>query len=173
MTQAPIESAVTGGFEPPSNTQLSVFLDNRVGRLLDLLQIFEGQHLTLAGFSVLDSANHAVVRVLTSNALLARRLLNRHGLPFSECDVLAVELGPGHGLARMSSLLLQAELNIHYAYPLLVWPRGVPSIVLACDDPVMAGQLLRRHRFTLFGENDMGDNRPHSTPGNPTDPTSN
>jgi len=167
MTQAPIESATTGGYEPPRNTQFSVFLDNRVGKLLVLLDVFEGQSLTLAGFSVLDSANHAVVRVLTSNAELAQRLLARHDLPCSENEVLAVELGDGFGLAKMSKLLLQAELNIDYAYPLLVRPRGLPAVVLACDDPVMAGQILRRHGFTLFAENDMGDNRPRAAPGDP------
>ncbi len=173
MTQAPFETSTTQGFEPPRNTQLSVFLDNRVGKLLELLTIFEGQALTLAGFSVLDSANHAVVRILTSNAELAKRLLARHSLPYSLCEVLAVELGDGKGLARVSGLLLQAELNIHYAYPLLVRPRGLPAVVLACDDPLMAGQILRRRQFTLFAENDMGDNASRSTPGNPTDPTSN
>ncbi len=173
MTQAPVETKPAGAFEPPRNRQFSVFLDNRVGKLLDLLEIFEGQMLALAGLSVLDSANHAVVRVLTSNADLARRLLGRHDLPFSECDVLAVELGEGRGLAMMSRLLLAAELNIHYAYPLLVRPRGLPAIVLACDDPVLAGQILRRKHFTLLAENDMGDNASRSTPGGPTEPTSN
>ena len=173
MTQAPVETKPAGAFEPPRNRQFSVFLDNRVGKLLDLLDVFEGQMLALAGLSVLDSANHAVVRVLTSNSDLAQRLLRRHELPFSECDVLAVELGEGRGLAMMSRLLLAAELNIHYAYPLLVRPRGLPAIVLACDDPVLAGQILRRKHFTLLAENDMGDNASRSTPGGPTEPTSN
>ena len=78
------------GYEPPRNTQFSVFLDNRVGRLLDLLEVFDGH--ALAGLTVVDSADHAVVRVLTARAELASRLLQRHGLAFSESEVLAVKM---------------------------------------------------------------------------------
>ena len=57
--------------------------------------------------------------MLTSHGDLARRLLQRHQLPFSEVGVLAVELGEGKTLAEMCRALLAAELSIHYAYPLI------------------------------------------------------
>jgi len=92
MAQAPVAEQTGFRFEPPRNTQFSVFLDQRVGRLLDLMEIFSGQALTVAGLSVVDSADHAVVRIITSRGELARRLLNRHNLPFSEAAVVAVEV---------------------------------------------------------------------------------
>jgi len=168
MSQAPVEAATTGGFQPPRNTQFSVFLDNRVGKMLDLIETFSGQALVMAGFSVVDSSDHAVVRVLTSNAELARRLLSRNDLPFSETEVLAVELGGEGDLQRICSCLLAAEINIHFAYPLLVRPRGLPAVVVDVDDTVLAAQVLRKKLFTLFGENDLGDNASRNTPGAPT-----
>ena len=171
MTQAPTDVATTRGYEPPRNTQFSVFLDNRVGRLSDLLETFDGHALTLAGLSVVDSADHAVVRLLTSKADLARRLLNRNEHPFSEVEVVAVELADSADLLRVCECLLHAELNIHYAYPLLVRPRGYPVVALHTDDTTLAGNLLRRHHFYVLAENDLGDNAPGSTPGTPNDPT--
>lgn len=173
MTQAPVELETTQSFEPPSNTQFSVFLDNRVGRLKDLMTVFSGQPLTLAGFSVIDAADHAVVRVLTSNALLAGRLLERNDLPFAQDAVLVVELSRGYTLVRLCEALLQAEMNIHYAYPLMVRPRGAPAVVLHTDDMHFAAQLLRRKLFTLLAENDLGDNAPGSGTGTPNDPNVN
>ena len=173
MSQAPVEAATTGGFQAPSNTQFGVFLDMRVGKLLDLLRVFEGQALTLAGLSVVDSADHAVVRIVTSNAILARRLLERHGMPYSMADVLVIELDGSRGLTDVCEVLVRAELNIHYAYPLIVQPRGLPTIVLHTDDIHFAAQLLRRKLFTLFGENDLGDNRPRSNLNDPTGPSRN
>lgn len=170
MTQAPVELDTGYGFKPPSNTQFNVFLDNRVGKMLDLLQVFEHGYLTLAGLSVLDSVDHAVIRLVTSDCALARRLLERHGLPYSETDVLVVELDSEHTLEGMCEVLLRAELNLHYLYPLLVAPRGLPCVALHTDDRTFAAQLLRRKLFTLLGENDLGDNRPHSHPGTPNDP---
>ena len=171
MSQIPIETPTARGFQPPVNTQFSVFLDNRVGRLMDLLEIFDNaSQITLAGLSVVDSADHAVVRLLTSRAELARRLLNRCEHAFSEIDVVAVEIDADKTMVNVCEVLLAAELNIHYAYPLLVRPRGLPVVALHTDDTVMAGQLLRRHMFTVLAENDLGDNASGSTPGDPTGP---
>lgn len=171
MSQAPVSDQITYGYEPPRNTQFSVFLDNRVGKLLDLVQVFHNQQAVLAGLSVVDATDHAVVRLLTSRADLSRRLLKRHQLPFSEAEILAVELGHGKTLAELCRTLLGAELNIYYAYPLLIQPRGLPVIALHTDDLLLSAQLLRRKLFTLLAENDLGDNASHGTEGNPNFPT--
>ncbi len=171
MSQTPVSEQTARGFEAPRNTQFSVFVDNRVGRLLEVIEVFHGKPLVLAGLCVVDSADHAVVRLMTSHADLARRLLERHQLPFSEVNILAVELGEGKTLPEMCRCLLAAELGIHYAYPLLVRPRGLPAIAIHTDDPQLSAQILRRKLFTLLAENDLGDNSSRSTPGNPNDPT--
>ncbi len=170
MSQAPVSDQTARGYEPPRNTQFSVFVDNRVGRLLEVIEVFHGKPLVLAGLSVVESADHAVVRILTSHGDLARRLLERHQLPFSEANVLAVELGEGKTMAEMCRALLAAELSIHYAYPLLVRPRGLPALAIHTDDPLLSAQILRRKLFTLLAENDLGDNASRNTPGNPNDP---
>lgn len=170
MSQAAVGTPLTHGYESPTNTQFGVFLDNKVGKLLDLVDIFRGHVIELAALSVVESADHAVVRVVTSRAELARRLLNRAELPYSETEVLVVEIGMGKTLSMMCRSLLAAELNIKYIYPLLVQPRGLPAVVVHTDDMLLSAQILRRKLFTLFGENDLGENRPHDTPGTPNDP---
>ena len=167
MSQATLNPVTTYGFEPPRNTQFSVFLTSRVGQLLDLMRIFDGQAVTLAGLAVVDAADHAVVRVLTSRAELTRRLLLRRGLTFAEAEVLAVELAPDRTLTHLCQSLLAAEVNIHYAYSLVVQPRGLPVIAVHTDDLLLSGQLLRRKLFTLLAENDLGENRTFGHPGAP------
>jgi len=170
MSQVPVSDQIAQGYEPPKNTQFSVFLDNRCGKLLHLLEVFEGHALKVVALNVVDSSDHAVVRILTSRSDLARRLLQRHQLPFSEASVLVIELDSSHTLALMCSSLLSAELNIFFAYPLMVRPHGQPTIALHTDDQLFAGQILRRKLFTLLGENDLGDN---ATQGHTSDPTTN
>lgn len=145
------------GYEQPHNTQFSVFLDNRCGKLLELVEIFDGHALEVVALSVVDSADHAVVRLVTSSGNLARKLLRQHGMPFSEAGILVVELRPGRSLAQLCVSLLSAELNIHFAYPLMVRPHGACAIALHTDDQILAGQILRRKLFTLLGENDLTD----------------
>ena len=166
MTQVPVNDQIAQGYQSPSNTQFSAFLDNRCGKLLELVEALDGHALRLVALSVVDAVDYAVVRLVTSRAELARRLLGRQKIPFSEAEILVVELGPDHTLSKLCISLLSAELNIHYAYPLMVRPHGVPTIALHTDDQFLAGQILRRKLFTLLGENDLGDN---ATQGEPPD----
>ncbi len=168
MSQVPTDTPTARGFEPPKAIQFSVFLDNRVGRLLDLLEVFQNQKTTIAGLSVVDSADHAVVRLVTSNSALTRRLLNRFEHACSEIDLVVVELpDESASLLSVCEVLLSAELNIHYAYPLIVRPRGLAAIALQTDDTVLAGSILRRRGFYLLAENDLGENAPGGDPGEP------
>ena len=82
-------------------------------------------------------------------------MLREDNLPFSEHDVLVVELSEGHSLSSLCLSLLGAELNIAFAYPLMLKPNGRPTIAMAVDDPTLGGQILRRKGFHLLGEADL------------------
>ncbi len=150
----PLET--TQGYSPPTVRQFSVFLDNKVGKLLELVGLFdEAPNVHLCAFSVLESSDHAVVRIIPNNADAARALLREHSLAFSEFDLLIVELVSDHNLTSMCLYLLGAELSIRFAYPLMLRPDGTPTIALAVDDQILAGQVLRRKNFRLLGEGDL------------------
>ncbi len=144
-------------YQPPFNTQFSVFLDNRVGKLLELVDIFDGYSIRLVALSVIDSADHGVVRLITNNSDEARRLLKSHHMPYSESDVLVVKLSPPQGLADLCRCLLAAELSIHYAYPLMVHFESGTAIAFQTDDSVIACQILMRKNVELLGESDLSD----------------
>lgn len=152
MTQLPSGLETGQGYAPPSVTQFSVFLDNRVGKLHELLRAFDHAAVQICAFSVHDASDHAVVRIITNNAGEAKLLLTKHQLAFTETSLLVVELSKGHTLERMCLYLLGAELNIRFAYPLMLMPNGHPAIALAVDDVTLAGQILRRKEFRLLGE---------------------
>ncbi|QDU34890.1 hypothetical protein KS4_29660 [Poriferisphaera corsica] len=163
MASTPTSTQSAQNYEPPQNTQFSVFLDNKVGKLNHLIGIMKAPALTLAGFSVVDAADHAVVRILTSRATLAKRILEQNDLAFSHHDVLVVELSNNTTLQDICNALLTAEVNIQYAYPLLVRPRNCPAIVIHTDDITFATHFLRKRLFTLLGENDLGENASQNT----------
>ena len=68
MSQASTPTETTQGYAPPTVTQFSVFLDNRVGKLHDLVRTFENSSVRLLAISVHDASDHAVVRLITSNS---------------------------------------------------------------------------------------------------------
>ena len=155
MTQV-LPTPTAQGYSPPTVRQFSVFLENKVGKLLDLVRLFdEAPDVHLCAFSVLESSDYAVVRIIPNNADAARGVLRRHGLSFSETDLLIVELNEGLTLTSLCIYLLAAELNIRFAYPLMLRPDGTPTIALSVDDQTLAGQILRKKSFRLLGEGDL------------------
>ncbi len=152
---APVDFLTQRGYSVPMCTQFSVFLENRVGKMNELLEVFDGTPVRIGALSVIDSSDHAVVRILTSHASQTRGLLKQHGLPYTESPILVVELGDGVRLTKVCLALLSAELNMYYAYPLMSRPNGRPVIAINTDDQVLAGQLLQRKMFRLLGEAEL------------------
>lgn len=155
MSQVSTPLETTHGYSPPSVTQFSVFLTNKVGKLFDLVEAFDGSLSQICALSVHEASDHAVVRIVTTSASQARDVLRKQGLPFSERDVLVVELSEKKTLSHMCLCLLSAELSIHFAYPLMMQGGSCSTIALAVDDLTLGGQILRRKEFRLLGEADL------------------
>ncbi|MHC4975840.1 MAG: acetolactate synthase [Planctomycetota bacterium] len=143
------------GYEAPHVTQYSVFLDNKVGKLLEIMRAFEHDHTCqIVSLCIIESSDHAVVRIITNNARCAKRVLRENSFSFSELEVLVVRLEDDHSILSMCATLMGAELNIHFMYPLL-WHDYGGAFALAVDDPTFAGQVLRRKQYTMLGEGDF------------------
>ena len=158
MSHSPSPFETMQGHSPPSVTQLSVFLDNRVGKLLDIVEAFEDSHdCQLCALSVHEASDFAVVRMISNNITAAKEIVRKRSCAYCETEVLVVELETGHTLGQLCLYLLAAELNIKFAYPLMTESQSATRIALAVDDLHMAGMVLRRKGFTLRGEHDLLD----------------
>lgn len=155
MSQSSTPAETAKGFAPPSVTQLSVFLANKVGRLLDLVRAFEDSPTRVCAISVHEASDHAVVRLITGDVVEARKVLERQELSFMETELLVVALDDQHTLAKMCQVLLGAELNIRFAYPLMLGLGFPAAIAVAVDDLTFAAQILRRKEFRLLAEADL------------------
>ncbi len=155
MTETPVPLDTTQGYCPPTAVQFSVFLTNKVGKMLDLTEHLDDAHIELCAISVHEASDHAVVRIITDNAAETCNMLKATGFPFSQREVLLVELSEGHSLSKLCLFLLGAEINIAFAYPLMHHNTENPSIAIAVDDPTLGGQILSRKGFKMLGECDL------------------
>jgi hypothetical protein len=152
----PPQTQSGAGFELTRIRQFTVFLDNRVGRLGMLVRTLEESDSRIIGLAIEESADSSLVRIICSKPDRSRELLEQEHFSFGESELLAVELPKGttQPVLSICSALLAAEINIHYAYPLLVRPKG-PALALYVEDPTLAAQLLIKKGFTLIGESDL------------------
>jgi hypothetical protein len=144
------------GREYPSLHQFTVFLENRVGQLTEVIRRFEGSKVRIVALSINDSAECAFVRLLLSHPEDGREILERAGLAIIESDLIGVELPDDpQPLLAICTALLQAEINIIQAYPLMVSPRGKAAVALMVDNLDMARETLAAKGFTMITENDL------------------
>lgn len=146
------------GRDYPFIRQFTVFLENRVGQLLEVVRRFEGSKVRIVALSITESAECAFVRFLLSHPEQGREILERAGLAIIERDLIGVELPEDpNPLLRVCTALLQAEVNIVQAYPLLVRPRGKPAVALMVDNIEMAMETLSSKGFAVITEHDLVD----------------
>lgn len=146
---------IADGHDSPGIRQISVFLDNRVGQLLRLVQSFQGSSVRILAISVEHAVDCAIVRLMVDEIDTGLGLLKKAGFATSVTELVVVELPPGAGLLTICSALLSAELSIDYAYPFMTHPTGRPALALHCDNQAMASQVLRDRKFNILNENDL------------------
>jgi hypothetical protein len=153
-----LDYATARGRDWPSVRQFNIFLENRVGALLNVVRRFEATEIKIVSLTVNDLADCAIIRLVLSDPERALEILRQANLPVTESDLLVVQLPEGpHPLPRICKALLAAEINIDYAYPLLIGPQGRAALALRVDDHESAVNTLRSKGFTIFTENDLNE----------------
>src|SRR5437764_8082086 len=91
----------------PTVTQFSVFLENRVGQLLEVVRAFHGSKVKIVGLSISDSADCCIVRLILSHPEQGREILALSELAFAESDLVAADLPAGpQSLVELCTALL-------------------------------------------------------------------
>lgn len=151
-----VDFATARGRDYPSVRQFNIFVENRLGGLLNVVRRFETTDIRIVSLTVVDSADCAIIRLVLSDPERAYEIIEQSRLPFTESDLLVVKLPDvPQPLLHICKGLLQAEINISYAYPLLVGPNGSAGLALRVEELETAVATLKGQGFTLFGEGDF------------------
>lgn len=97
--------------------QISVFLENKSGRLLEVCNRLAEEGVNIRALSIAETADYGVLRLIVNDPDKAMRTLTSGGFTVSETEVIAVEVPdePG-GLAGVLVPLYDANVNIEYIY---------------------------------------------------------
>jgi hypothetical protein len=148
---------------PPTTTttpgdpvkQFSVFTANQVGRLHELTALFKQNDVHVMAITVLDSADSAIVRLVVDDPDRARELMINNDFPYSEADLLMVEIDDESKLTAVLAALLEAEVNIHYVYSFIKRPKGKAALALSVEDPDIAAQAVAQRGFKVLSQSDI------------------
>lgn len=144
------------GRDYPAIRQFTVFLENRVGQLLEMVRRFEGSSVKIVALSINDATECAFVRFVVSHPERGREILERAGLAIIESDLICVELpNVPQPLLQICAALLQAEINIVQTYPLIHQPHGRPVLAMMVDNIEGALETLAAKGFRMMTEEDL------------------
>lgn len=153
-----LEPSTLRGRPEPCLRHFCVFLENRVGRLRELLAHVESLDVKVLAISIVDSVDSANVRLIFNNADRARERLELSGYMFCESDVVGVELPDGDKpLAEVCSALLKGELNIHHMAILRYKRRGKSAAAIYVDDVDTALRVIEDAGLKPITEAELND----------------
>ena len=140
----------------PQVRQFSVFLQNKVGALLEIVKLLNESHVVVLALSIQDSSESAIGRIIVSDPERVTEIFHEHDIPYSDCELLVVELNEGpNDLARVLAALLMAEVNVYFSYPLLVRPHDRAVLAMHLDDNECACSVLAGEGFKLLTQGDL------------------
>ncbi len=130
--------------------QLSVFLENKHGRLWKALNTLKNENIDIRALSIADTSDFGILRIIVSDTKKAKELLEKE-FAVSIADVLAIEVEdqPG-GLESALELLTKNEVNVEYIYAFVEKKTSKALVVLRTEDNDKSLALLKDNGFSVI-----------------------
>ena len=136
--------------------QLSIFVENKFGRLEAIIDCLSKNNINLRALSLADTADYGVLRVIVDDADKAKAALSEIGVISKLTDVVAVYLDDrSGGLASVLSVLKNENVSVEYMYAFLGRKEGKALMVLKADDEQKAEQVLTKNNIPMAAQEDI------------------
>lgn len=138
-----------------TSKQISVFIENRTGRLGDILDVLKGKGVNILSLSVADTAEYGILRLITDNPQTGKDALSAAGFSSMLTDVflLKVPHTPG-GLQNILRVISDEEVNVEYMYG-LSFGGDEASIVVKTSDLARATEVFAKHGIETLSQSDL------------------
>ena len=129
--------------------QLSVFLENREGRLDEVLRTLGTNDVNIVALSLADTSDYGMLRMIVSDPAKGKAVLKEAGITSMLTDVVALRVPHATGsLSKAMHEIVQAGINVEYMY---AFANGVDaSAVLKSDDPAKVVAVLKAAGFDVW-----------------------
>ena len=119
--------------------QISIFLENKSGRLAEVTRILADAGVNIRSLSLADTTDFGILRLIVDQTALAQQVLKAKGFTGGKTDVIAVAVPdrPG-GLAKILELLDGAGINVEYMYAFVQRSGDNAIMIFRFDGPEKA-----------------------------------
>jgi hypothetical protein len=131
--------------------QISIFIENKSGRLAEVSQILGAAGVNIRALSLADTSDFGILRLIVNDRQLAMTALKDKGFTVSKTEVVAVEVPdqPG-GLASILQVLDAASINVEYMYAFVERCGDNAVIIFRFDETDKAISTLAAKGFNML-----------------------
>ena len=131
--------------------QISVFLENKKGRLAEVTNILTSQKINIRALSLADTTDFGVLRIIVNDPAHCLEVLKSAGFIAQQTDVLAVEMAdrPG-GLHSILSLFDEKGINIEYMYAFVEKKSEDAIVIFKVNDTAAAMDALQKAGVSIL-----------------------
>ena len=124
--------------------QISVFLENRKGRLSEITEILAKNDINIRALSIADTSNFGILRLIVNNTHKAEKVLKESGFTVSVNSMVSISLSdePG-GLANVLKVLSNDDIQIEYMYAFISHDPDKAYVLMRIEEDFKAQKLLK------------------------------
>lgn len=137
-------------------TQISVFLENRKGRLFEVCSLLGDNGINIRALTIAETESFGVLRTVVDKSDAAVALLRDHGFVANFTDVVAIEVPdkPG-GLAAALKIFSDNDVNVEYMYGFVEKFSEKALLVFRFEDPDSAQEILAKHSISVVTKKEI------------------
>jgi hypothetical protein len=134
--------------------QLSVFLENKTGRLSEVASILGKAGVNMTAYSVADNSDFGILRVIVSDIEKAQEVLKKEQFATTVTDVLCLRVPNTPGaLAKALNILVLENISIDYMY---AFSQGTTAnVIIKVHDLPTCIEVLNKHQLELVAANEL------------------
>lgn len=136
--------------------QISVFVENRKGKLAGILSVLKEKNIDIRALSVADTTDFGILRLIVSDPDGAYQSLKEAGCTVSATKVLAVGVAdqPG-GLAAITQLMADYDISVEYVYAFIYRTKSEAYVILKVADTDRAIEIFKQNGVHLLTEKEI------------------
>jgi len=134
--------------------QLSIFIENRSGTLIKVLNVLKQAGIQIIASTIADTAEYGIYRLICSEPKRAYEELKKAGVAVAESDVFALELDDEPGRAADAiATFSEAGISIAYMYTFLLRGKGI--LVFRTDNAELACETILKNNLKFIAEENL------------------
>ena len=134
--------------------QLSIFIENKSGTLLKVLELLKASGIQLIASTISDTVDYGIYRIICSEPMRAYKELKEAGISVAISDVFALTLDNQVGRAADAlRLFSEANIGISYMYSFLLGGKGI--LIFRTNNPDRAREIIILNHLSFVEEKDL------------------